>query len=1841
MPTQLIVLQALLALTLIGNTLNGPLYARDDVDNPSRRNWQAPNISPIKNLNFSSVNSIIHTDKAIDELKKKLRFRPLIEVNTNRGALKTTFSIPLPPNLTDFKALTFQYNSRFMQNIGMGIGWQISLPFIDDTTRFAFKKPFYIRGPLGNSELVYTKEVITPTPLLNQLSKKLSINRPNGNITYRSLRYAIESQYHQVIQISANKKLLGFLLQKNNHQWWLFDSSGLPIMTGDQFQNTLSFIWDEAILKKIIDTENKWTASINYLTQQDIPTVQQNFIKHLPKGIQNITISRKNLERHFNFTYTEEYLKKVTIPQSVLPIFQAQYAYFPKIKKKPEVLSNEFTADDQKKSVFFNSLKEPISESVKSDDAKNILFVDLNGDGRDDKIVIDNSKVMDNIQHYLNTMKYKTSGRNYTDCYARIVQSTGEISNHINSFRPEVNIFMALWDGNKTGYQLDKYLSQELFIRTVKFKVTKPLTSGEGCRNIETLKVDTEKMGINFVDFNGDGFKDLLLCTQSPVEDEKFMTYGKQKWRQSNMALSVLDKLGVGEQITGQYTNYFKQNIKTSPGKIWINKIDPVRWRNIIKNSDNELPLTSAKNYIMGVASFKPAERTIPCHTGSIVSDVNNDGAKEVINGNEVIAVGKNLLFKKMHLSDDKINIFFSLHEKKFDLANERVLLADYRNEGKLSPLSAREAVGHPLSGKILVIKNKETLLFTPGSRHKLISFFQAPFGGHIEVKYQFQDGHYAPSSLLTNPNEKKNDFSQPIFLREFYYDTPIKDPYSGILIGYAKTREIQRTDHSNSTPSETINYFTRDINPKIFLYKSRSRLNGILYRKEINKLHSRTKLKIETYSPGIIPLGMGRILSFSNEKNIYLNNTYVQSSTINYPDWHYFDKLKLFPKKIKKTVAANKGLTNLYTHDLHLHYFEIDENYNYNKSLGSGHLELKTESGKNGLSYRPPLKIERNGLGLVKSIQQGDSWQQFSYDSSGRIILQKDSTGAYKNARYWIKTPLIKFTKDNYSFANFDYNLLTGQLMTAKDTYNNIIKYEYTSDGILKNQFKNDISFYKFNPPKRKDCPNSDFICLENKFKISILDSEKEILVDGLGRMTQTMQFNNDDDKVFSAMSIFNENDLPLVRYFPQQNVFGDNVERESNYYDALSRLKFQEKGTYRKDYSYNGNCLKTFENGLTFKECQNGLGKIISSNISGDNVILEYNYLGEVLAIDNLNTRWNYSPQGDITDSIGRQSSSVNWEENRILKRAGLNRQYTNGFMVEYDHRKLPVASSQQYRNPHEIEEKHIYNKMGQLIKQTFSFLQKGFAEKIFTYDPSGRLESESFFNTYKLFAYDQFDRLAGIHTQFSDKDIVSKKLSYKNNLLDAVAPFIKKIDYNQELLPVKYHYWSGLSIEYFRDKWQRVQGKIYSYKRKALFSEALSRDGIACGEQVKFDMITEKSHFTPPTNIQTQNICYNRLQLKNQKSEFNFYADRRFVHKIENNLFNWTRGNLTTSKISKKSNHYYDLNGQLLMSCPDHIEPQENHPQCFYRLNNEEIIISGKYIKLIKAGQEPIAIQYNNEYAFPIAVDHLGTLIGIFSPNGKTLLFQRIFDQWGNKKSVKYTATENFSLKFLTKLEKMIAWSFAGLMHNPLLEQNRALQNHPNQTPQLYWSQSRVYSPSIKQWMSVDPTLIWNPNKLSTTNLDWFGMRYCNNDPINFVDPTGHAACGGLCLTAGGALATGAAIGLKRYRQQKASNYIQNYIDQIDTAMSPITDGNQSMVTGHKALKNLQVKLALNVTKDAIKDAASMLTPKSANIGFFESIGNFLKELFSRDSYDEVRDQADKIMDSVNMPEPKTNK
>jgi RHS repeat-associated protein len=128
-------------------------------------------------------------------------------------------------------------------------------------------------------------------------------------------------------------------------------------------------------------------------------------------------------------------------------------------------------------------------------------------------------------------------------------------------------------------------------------------------------------------------------------------------------------------------------------------------------------------------------------------------------------------------------------------------------------------------------------------------------------------------------------------------------------------------------------------------------------------------------------------------------------------------------------------------------------------------------------------------------------------------------------------------------------------------------------------------------------------------------------------------------------------------------------------------------------------------------------------------------------------------------------------------------------------------------------------------------------------------------------------------------------------------------------------------------------------------------------------------------------------------------------------------------------------------------------------------------------------------------------LGDVIAIYDANGNKVV-EYDYDAWGNC-TIKSTTTN-------------LALAHA----NPI----RYRGYYYDEDTKLYYLNSRYYSPEFRRFISPDDTAYLDPENVNGLNL----YCYCNNDPVNFVDPFGNSPTEWWEWLLAGAIVVGLAVG-----------------------------------------------------------------------------------------------------------------
>ena len=138
--------------------------------------------------------------------------------------------------------------------------------------------------------------------------------------------------------------------------------------------------------------------------------------------------------------------------------------------------------------------------------------------------------------------------------------------------------------------------------------------------------------------------------------------------------------------------------------------------------------------------------------------------------------------------------------------------------------------------------------------------------------------------------------------------------------------------------------------------------------------------------------------------------------------------------------------------------------------------------------------------------------------------------------------------------------------------------------------------------------------------------------------------------------------------------------------------------------------------------------------------------------------------------------------------------------------------------------------------------------------------------------------------------------------------------------------------------------------------------------------------------------------------------------------------------------------------------------------------------------------------------------GDVIGIYNTSG-TKIVEYGYDAWGNCTVISGT-------------------SYAIANDNPIRYRGYYCDNETG----WYFLNARYYAPELRRFISPDDTLYLDPESVNGLNL----YCYCNNDPVNYVDPSGMFAIASFLIGLGIAAAIGAGVGAASYAVGQLIDY-----------------------------------------------------------------------------------------------------
>mgnify|MGYP003293027959 CR=1 FL=1 len=206
--------------------------------------------------------------------------------------------------------------------------------------------------------------------------------------------------------------------------------------------------------------------------------------------------------------------------------------------------------------------------------------------------------------------------------------------------------------------------------------------------------------------------------------------------------------------------------------------------------------------------------------------------------------------------------------------------------------------------------------------------------------------------------------------------------------------------------------------------------------------------------------------------------------------------------------------------------------------------------------------------------------------------------------------------------------------------------------------------------------------------------------------------------------------------------------------------------------------------------------------------------------------------------------------------------------------------------------------------------------------------------------------------------------------------------------------------------------------------------------------------------------------------------------------------TKNNITHS-LSWRGNRLINIDNNISYSY-DHygyrISKTVNNLVTRYIYEDNKLIYLNKQIDsntsiefnfVYNLNNQLVALQYNGKDYFYIH-DALGNIISITNSSGSVLASYE-YDAFGNIVSINHGSLTGDNLKVIN--------------NNPFFFKDY----YYDEETSLYYLLSRYYNPEIGRFISPDSVDYLDPTSINGLNL----YAYCNNDPVNYCDPSGHSA------------------------------------------------------------------------------------------------------------------------------------
>ena len=945
--------------------------------------WKAPTYNGGDFVSQIGASNLANISSKSGFINKDV-FIPRLEVNTNRGSLRSSFAIKLPPNLLKMKSLVFKYNHRQSNNIGYGTGWSLGLPHLD------------LKGKesktIGHSSIGEFKAVQcnTNSNSLLESGKELALEK---NAPKRCFKPALQSFPQYLYEFDQH-----YILITNGKTHSIFTKDGLQKLSFDAYKNHITFTWNNLVLKRITNSFNSWSLDIQYLKDLGTISILNNKFAKTPKGVNHIKISNTNEKRIINFNYSDSYLSSVKAKGSQKHLFKGSYEFI--TQKTKEVTTS---LKDKHFFVIQEDINKPVQIKKPDENSKeNIeIYLDINGDFRQDKIVINSKQYNHSLKKYFDKIEYKTDGSSPSTCKTRPKKKLQRVKAELSKLKVPYSIYWAKVENGNFEYVLDKSLSNiehELFDLKLEYKKK----SSSNCDRIYYYK-PTITVRTPYVISTNKNHKDLLWCKNDKRE--------KSEKDYSSAAL-LFQRIKKSKSLK----NYPSNILKISFDQKKQEQID------LVENIET--------NVLAGVRKWT-VQPGPDCNGRAIQLDLNNDGKQELITGNKVISFSANNYYSQSE--PDLSKFFTNIKDTKMDKD-----LSLFPDGNKFKFKVTKGQINTPKG--LIISSEKSSKISSKGSSVKLLTNYYSHFSGRYNVQFSSRN------NLQVVKKVEKIDSSNLVQnTKKYSYDQVMHDNILGIYLGFANTKEVIMSASTNKE-KEISRRFLKDNNIHNFLLDTRARLQGteIYKRTESDSFGSEIITKKDAKL-----LDDNRFFFFTSEKitNFFDKTVYRTLKTKN----NYILDEDIIEKHEMEVSEVSDLVNDFNDKDS----YSIDNSYT---ALSNGQIRL-SKSRKKGFRTSSNKEFFYNEKGLVKHQNIDAASFFYKYDSLGRLTSISNRYGEISALNYdnLIVSPVSVSNKDKNSFyrrSNLfeQINLLELNNKKTELSYNNDFQVsEIKVDGITR----------------------------------------------------------------------------------------------------------------------------------------------------------------------------------------------------------------------------------------------------------------------------------------------------------------------------------------------------------------------------------------------------------------------------------------------------------------------------------------------------------------------------------------------------------------------------------------------------------------------------------------------------------------------------------------------------------------------------------------------------------------------------------------------------------------------